>query len=69
MSNWKSEYIINGNRFSNSNSFYNHIEKIFTKGLDWKNIEKSKEVLNSDFFEAIIEIIKENENIEFITSK
>ena len=99
MSNWKPEYIINGNKFSNSNSFYNHIEKVFTNGLNWKigrnlnafndvlsggfgefdceeqiilnwkNIEKSKEVLNESFFNSVVEIIKEHNHITFITSK
>ena len=99
MNNWKPEFIIDGNRFSDEKGFYNEIERKLTNGLNWKigrnlnafndvlrggfgtfdcgekiilnwkNIERSKELLDETFFDKIIQIIKESKNVDFVTSK
>lgn len=36
--------------------------------LSWENIEKSKKLLNKNFFNAVIEILEEHENVTYIES-
>ena len=46
------EFIINGNKFGTSKSFYKYVEEIFTSDLSWetgKNLDAFNELLEGGF--------------------
>lgn len=48
----KATYIINGAKFKNKNSFYKHVEQVFTQGLNWeigRNLNAFNDVLHGGF--------------------
>ena len=48
----KKTLILDGNNFSNRAEFYDEIEKVFTKGLDWKigrNLNALNDILRGGF--------------------
>lgn len=89
------EFIIDGNKFKSSKSFYKYSEKIFTNGLSWRtgqnldvfselleggfgqygfgevikvrwiNMVKSKENFSNKFYDSLITVISEAENVIF----
>lgn len=48
----KKEIIIDGHNFSSPDEFYNEIERVLTKGLDWKigrNLDAFNDILRGGF--------------------
>ncbi|MDN5216019.1 barstar family protein [Fulvivirgaceae bacterium BMA12] len=48
----KAEYIIDGAKFLSKNGFYNHVEELFTFGLNWKigrNLNAFNDILHGGF--------------------
>ena len=46
------ELILDGNKFNDMNGFYDEVERIFTKGLDWKigrNLDAFNDILRGSF--------------------
>ena len=63
MPNEKVKLVIDGNKFSNLNEFYDEIERVFTKNLSWKigrNLDAFNDILRGGFgvhaFQQPIEI-------------
>lgn len=46
------EFIIDGAKFKSKKGFYNHVERIFTSGLNWKigrNVNAFNDILRGGF--------------------